>query len=88
MSQKEKIKNILADGAKHCSSEIIEKLYPIIDYRARIAGLKKEGVKIKSEPCGGRCGREHTANMFRYWIETQPVQAGLFELRKLHAYEI
>jgi hypothetical protein len=86
VSQKNQIKSILNDGHKHCSTEFVEKLY-IIDYRRRICDLKDEGLKIKSEPCHGECGRNHTSSPFRYWIEAEPVQVGLFAMRKLYDYE-
>jgi hypothetical protein len=81
MSQKDKIKNILSDGQKHCSVQFVEEVF-CIDYRRRICDLKDDGLKIKSEPCGGQCGRNHKSNAFRYWIEAEPVQVGLFNMRQ------
>lgn len=66
MSQLNTIKEILLDGQRHCSAEFVEKMF-IIDYRRRICDLKTE-LTILSEPCRGRCGRNHKANMHWYWI--------------------
>jgi len=68
MSQRKKIKEILLDYQKHCSIEFVEKVH-LIDYRARISSLRKEGLNILSEPCLGKCGRNHTSSVHRYWIE-------------------
>lgn len=71
MSQREQIKEILKDGQKHCSAEIIEKVL-CIDYRKRISEireeLKPESQTVESEPCRGACGRNHTSGLHRYWI--------------------
>ena len=93
VSQKQQIKRILEDGRKHCSVQFVEEVF-CIDYRRRICDLKDDGLKIKSEPCHGECGRNHTSSPFRYWInepevrinltpskQAEPVQVGLFSLR-------
>ena len=72
-TQKEKIKNILREKGKHCSVEIIERCPYLIDYRKCISDIRDElepkGWTIKSEPCRGRCGRNHNASVFWYWAE-------------------
>lgn len=72
-SQKNRIRQILDDGRFHCSDEIIQRLGGhIVDYRARISSIRKDlrlvGKTVNSEPCKGRCGRNHEAPVFVYWI--------------------
>lgn len=87
ISQKEQIKAILKDGEWHCHVLIHEALY-IFDDRKRISELSKEWREIESLPCDGACGINHNSLIHRYRIKpVQPVQAGLFELRKLYDYE-
>jgi hypothetical protein len=72
MSQQSKIMAILSDQQKHCSVEFLEKMF-IVDYRRRICDIREElrpqGQTVASEPCKGRCGRNHSAGMHRYWLE-------------------
>ena len=71
LSQREKIKEMLDWGDWICSSDIIQRMFPIIDYRKRISEIKEKLPpyrQLESEPCRGRCGRNHTANLHRYRI--------------------
>lgn len=67
MSQAVEILKILNDGNFHCVTEILEKMY-IVDYRRRMCDLKEQGHKLISEPCGGRCGRNHSSGVHRWQL--------------------
>lgn len=84
MSQVDKIKELLEKNEWVCSNDILQSMM-IVDYRARITDLKREGLKITSEPCKNRCGRKHTSNMHRYKLEKsypqpQPPVNSMFEM--------
>jgi hypothetical protein len=80
MSQREQIKEILSDGQKHCAIEFVENVC-LIDYRRRICDireeLKSDNKTVESEPCKGRCGRNHKSPVNWYWIKGEPEQKQL-----------
>jgi len=74
--QHQYIIDLLVDGRQHCSNEI-----PFRDYRRRVQDLidgknsEHKKYPIKKEPCHGRCGRVHGANVNWLWLETdKPVE--------------
>ncbi len=69
MSQATKILEKLNEHRWVCSAELADG--SIVDYRARINDLRKKGYLIRGEACKGRCGRNHSANLNWWYLETQ-----------------
>ena len=67
MTQQTQILQLLNDGEPHCVGEILEKMF-IVDYRRRLCDLKDQGYNLISEPCGGRCGRNHSAQLHQWTL--------------------
>lgn len=68
-TQQNKILQKLNEGSWICSTELID-LYSV-DYRSQINKLRKKGYVILSEPCNGRCGRNHQGKMNMWHLATQ-----------------
>lgn len=66
MNQHLKLLDILSDGQPHCVTEMLER-FKIVDYRKRLSELKKD-YNLVSEPCRGKCGRNHVANLHQWTL--------------------
>lgn len=66
MTQHLQLLQLLSDGQPHCVTEILERMF-IVDYRKRLSELRKDHELI-SEPCEGRCGKNHQSNVHRWTL--------------------
>lgn len=76
MSQSEQLLNILSDNQPHCVVELRESLF-CYDYRKRLSEIKQKGYNLLSEPCEGRCGRNHTSQLHRWTLKGTAKQESL-----------
>lgn len=83
MNQHQQILELLSDNKYHCGVELRESLY-CYDARKRISELNQRGITIKSEPCKGRCGRNHNSSIHWYCIPIKKEMVGMFELEPLN----
>lgn len=82
MSQSKQILEKLNEHRWVCSVELRQGY--TVDYRARINDLRKQGYLIRGEPCKGRCGRNHNANLNWWFLDYAPQELKQTNLLREH----